>query len=177
MQAVHDAVEEDDISTIVESSDIGISANSCEALARLIDYSPKNDVTFDISFSPVWKDVSFPNQAFQITLTQPHSEACAEAAKRMRTPDVSKFVEVYGLITDLSSTGNPSNLEDVKTPRKIIVQWSSEEFGDIRVAAGVTSSQYLDAISLHREGKPIRLSGTLQKIGRTWSLTPAPPIQ
>lgn len=170
LQAAYEAVEKDDINLIVEHADTALSANSCEIIADLVESTPKRDLTFDFRFSPALKELEITNRRFRLTLSEPHAVAYREAAKRLRNPEISEPAEIHGLITGLSTNANPMDLGDTRTSRSIVVLWSSDKFGDIRVYVTVSAKQYLEALSLHREGKPIRLSGLLTRTGRQWML-------
>jgi hypothetical protein len=45
--------------------------------------------------------------------------------------------------------------------------------GDIQVRVRLTPHDYLAAIEAHRDGRPVRLRGTLERKGRLWILSNA----
>jgi len=163
------ATQEDDLTPLIESSDSALGANGYELIADLVAETPRKDITFDFAFSPSWKEHAVGGDRLSINLEAQHIDAFRSAAKQMRQPSVDVPAQVSGLITDLS-LANPSSLNDTRNKRRIIILWSSEQFGDIRVAANVSAQTYLRALSLHREEKPIMVAGMLRKVGRTWNL-------
>jgi hypothetical protein len=169
LELARQAVQKDDLTPLVESSDSALGANGYELVADLVAETPQKDITFDFTFSPSWKELAAATASLSINLETQHIDAFRSAAKQMRRPSVDAPARVSGLITDLSLT-NPSRLDDTRNKRRIIILWSSEEFGDIRVAANVSAQTYLRALNLHREGKPIDIAGTLRKVGRNWNL-------
>jgi hypothetical protein len=169
MELAQKAVREDDLAPLVESSESALGANGYELVAELVEETPKQDITFDFTFSPSWRERDIVSAPLSINLGVQHAEALRYAARQMRQPSIEVPARVIGLVTDLSLT-NPSSLSDTRNKRRIVILWSSEQFGDIRVAANVSAQTYLKALGLHREERPIDIEGSLRRVGRNWNL-------
>lgn len=169
LELARTAVEHDDLSQLVDSSDFALGANGYELIADLVAQTPQKHLAFDFTLSPVWKESSPSELSLRFELSELDIDVLRSAAKQMREPTVDIPAEITGLITDLSLE-NPSNLDDRRNKRRIVIVWSSQQFGDIRVAINVSAETYLRALNLHRESRPISIAGNLRKVGRNWNL-------
>ncbi|MGA3211378.1 MAG: hypothetical protein ABSD20_08720, partial [Terriglobales bacterium] len=75
-----------------------------------------------------------------------------------------------GRIVRLQNEANPKDVLDHTGEREIVIQWSSKDLGDVQVKVPLTPTDYLSAVEAHREGRPVKISGTLQRHGRSWVL-------
>jgi hypothetical protein len=84
---------------------------------------------------------------------------------------VTREEQVFGRVVRLQSQADPSDLLSPTGEREVVIQWSNEELGDIHVRVRLTPQDYLAAIEAHRNGRPVRLRGTLERKGRLWILS------
>jgi hypothetical protein len=171
LKAVSAAVLSDSTAPITNSIETGFSANVCEQLASLVEEATPTDITFDFSFSPEWKgDESTPVPTEHFIVARQHIEVVRAAAKELRARDQSWQETVVGRVTRLATDADPSDLTDLMGEREIAILWSSESFGDISVRASLSPPDYLLAVDAHAAGRPVEVSGTLERRGRRWVL-------
>jgi hypothetical protein len=54
--------------------------------------------------------------------------------------------------------------------REVAILWSSEDVGDVTVRASLNPADYLKAVEAHGSGRPVEVSGTLERRPRRWVL-------
>ncbi|MEM5584661.1 hypothetical protein WNZ15_19520 [Roseibium sp. AS2] len=171
MRTVSVAVSADSADPITDSIKTGFSANVCEQLASLIDGTSPNGIAFDFSFSPEWVGThAAPPQEAHFELGRPQVEVIREAAKLLRARVMSWEETVFGRVIRLASQADPSDLTDTMGEREVAILWSSEATGDITVRTSLSATDYLQAVEAHAAGRPVAVSGTLERRGRRWVL-------
>lgn len=70
----------------------------------------------------------------------------------------------------LATDADPSDLTDLMGEREVAILWSSEIQGDITVRASLSPPDYLKAVEAHAAGRPVEVSGTLERRARRWIL-------
>ena len=128
-------------------------------------------MSFAFSFSPEWVTSPELSKATEFAILQPHVEASRSAAKLLRTEFAPRSEKVFGRVVRLESEGDPSDLLNPSGEREIAIQWSSADLGDMQVRVRLLPKDYLLALRAHAAGRPVSVSGTLEKRGRTWVLT------
>jgi hypothetical protein len=171
MQSLCNAVKMDDLASLVSETKTGFSANAYEQLANLIEETSPSGMNFAFSFSPEWVTSPELLKATEFAILQPHVEASRSAAKLLRTEFAPRSEKVFGRVVRLESEGDPSDLLNPSGEREIAIQWSSADLGDIQVRVRLLPKDYLLALRAHAVGRPVSVSGTLEKRGRTWVLT------
>lgn len=171
LRTVSAAVSADSTDPITDSIKTGFSANVCEQLATLVDGTSRNGIILDFSFSPEWKGSdAVPVREERFELAQPQVEVITEAAKVLRARITSWEETVFGRVIRLASQTDPSDLTDMMGEREVVILWSSEATGDITVRSSLSPADYLQAVEAHAAGRPVEVSGTLERRGRRWVL-------
>jgi len=167
---VQRAVSADSTDPIVHATKHGFSANICETFAALIEETSHSSLIFDIRFSAEWPVAGdrAGHQTFE--LGRQHAEVIRAAAKVLRSSPWSQEAVVFGRVTRLASEVDPSDLTDMMGEREVAVLWSSEALGDITVRASLNPPDYLTALDAHASGRPVKVSGTLERRRRGWVL-------
>lgn len=172
LRTVRAAVAADSTDPITESIKTGFSANVCEQLATMVDGTSPRGIIFDFSFSPEWRSVqASPASEQHFELDRLHVEVIREAAKVLRSQITSWQETVFGRVIRLASQADPSDLMDTMGEREVAILWTSEATGDITVRASLTPAEYLEAVEAHASGRPVEVSGTLERRGRRWVLS------
>lgn len=169
--SVVDAVDRDDISDLVANSKVGFNANACEQFAKLVEETALGGMAFGFAFSPEWRPPSDVVQVKEFVVGPRHVEVTKAAAKELRKHRVPRAERVFGRVVRLESEADPSDLLNPIGDREVAIQWSSEELGDIQVRVSLAAADYLLALEAHRAGRPVAVSGTLEKRGRPWVLS------
>ncbi|MXP46425.1 hypothetical protein GRI43_03325 [Altererythrobacter luteolus] len=170
LKTLEEAVIADNIDPIVEGYKSGLSANMCDHLSALVESTSHAEMVFDFSLSPEWKSSIVAAEQKKIVIGPAHLEASKAAAKKLRRPPEPIDADVRGRVVSLSSTGDPSNVQDKFGDREVALHWASEKHGDITVRTSLSPKDYLRALDAHGSGRPIRLKGKLEHSGRKWEL-------
>jgi hypothetical protein len=166
-----DAVRRDDIGVLLNDFQSGFSANALEEFAGLVEKTAHTGMIFAFAFSPEWPPVAGLPERKELRVGPRHVEITRDAAKSLRTQPVKREEEIFGRIVRLQTEADPTDLISVTGDREVVIQWSSEDLGDIQVRASLSPPDYLTAIEAHRNGRPVRVAGTLEKKGRLWVLS------
>jgi hypothetical protein len=171
VSAVCEAVHSDDIAPLIAAAKVGFSANSCELFARLIDETSPGGLVFSFAFSPEWRPAAELVEATNLAVGPRHVEVTTAAAKELRRQIQPREARVHGRVVRLESENDPSDLLNPMGEREIAIQWSSEDLGDTLVRVALSPTDYLQAHAAHGAGRPVMISGTLERRGRRWVLT------
>jgi hypothetical protein len=172
LHSVARAVATDSTDPITSSMKTGFNANICENLAGLVEQTSPSGLTFEFAFSPeIPADGKEYAQEPCYTLGLPHVEVIKAAAKQLRDEIQSWSETVFGRVIRLASDVDPSDLTDMLGDREVAIHWSSDVHGDILVRASLTPGDYLMALEAHASGRPVEISGTLERRPRRWVLT------
>jgi hypothetical protein len=167
---VRRAVSAGSTDPIVNTTKQGFSANICETLAALIEETSHSSLIFDIRFSAEWPVIGDKAERQTFELGREHAEVIREAAKVLRSSPWSEEAVVFGRVIRLASEVDPSDMTDIMGEREVAMLWSSEALGDITVRASLSPPDYLTALGAHASGRPVQVSGTLERRRRRWVL-------
>jgi hypothetical protein len=168
---ISEAVQRDEPDVIVKDLSSGFSANACEQFANLVEETAHTGMSFSFSFSPEWPPAPDLLQKREFQVGPQHVDITRAAARSLRAQPVRGEEQVFGRIIRLQSQADPSDLLTPTGEREVVIQWSNEDLGDILVRVRLTPHDYLAAIEAHRNGRPVRLRGTLERKGRLWILS------
>lgn len=171
VRSVCSAVATNDTSALVANASTGFSANACEQFAKLVEDTSPGGLMFTFAFSPEWRADTELTQTREFSVGIPHIEVAREAAKALRGQFTPRPERVFGRVVRLESEGDPSDLLNPTGGREIAIQWSSEDLGDIQVRVSLDATAYLRAIEAHSTGRPVMVSGTLERKGRLYVLS------
>lgn len=170
VQSICTAVNTSNEKLVVEDVRHGFGANACEQLADLIEKTSSGGLIMSFTFSPEWAAPSEVRQQQDFRLGPRHVEVSRAAAKILRSNVISRPEKIFGRVIRLQTEANPSDIFNVKGTREIVIYWGSEDFGDILVNIALLAVDYLEAVEAHRLGRPVSVTGTLEREGRRWIL-------
>ena len=138
----------------------GVSANLCDAVARLIE--PSNKLEVSVNWA---KTRPTPESRSSIFFTESDAGAFKEAARTFRArqprPDTTLFGSVHKLRRDQDEAEGQ-------------VTFKVDMDGKIQsVGAVLDQNSYSTAISAHDARNPVIVSGDLERIGQRWRMTNA----
>lgn len=165
------AASKDDPGIIVESAHRAFGANACEQFADMVQSTSYEELAIEVNFSPEWDRPSGLSRTEQYVVGPRHVDVTRAAAKELRDRPQAWDEVVVGRVVQLASHMDPSDLFDVVGEREVVVQWASENLGDVHVRASLSANDYLAAVDAHRTGKSVRIEGRLERKGRRWVLT------
>src|SRR5262249_37301425 len=113
---------------IAENYQTGFNANMCEALIDLIG-GTSNRLSIDVAWSPEWHPSSDVPQKPTFHFKPVTIEIVKDAATVLRQAETAREFDILGIVTCLKSEHNPADLLDDSSPREIVVQWNSADFG------------------------------------------------
>jgi hypothetical protein len=167
------AVESNDTKPMVEGSKTGFSANVCEQLAQLVENTAGSGLILGFKFSPEWRTSVGVVPMDEYKIGPRHIEVMEAAAKALRQQAPPTLGTVFGRVTKLQTDADPSDLLNPSGQREVEIQWLSPDLGEVSVKVSLSASDYLTALEAHRAGRPVMVSGTLERSGRRgpWILT------
>ena len=171
VRAICDAVIADNTSALIASAKIGFGANACDLFAKLVEDTSPGGMVFSFSFSPEWRPAVEFVQVEEFVVGQRHVEVSRAAAKLLRSQFTPRPEKVFGRVVRLESDTDPSDLLNPLGEREIAILWASEDLGDIHVRVALDAKDYLLALQAHGAGRPVKVSGMLEKPGRPYILT------
>ena len=170
LQTVDRALLRQDVSIIMNATDRGLNANTCEQLARLVEETCPSGLSFTFSLSPEWKPQIELARSMDFSVGPRHVEIMRAAAKELRDRPFSRPEQLRGRVIQLSSQDDPTNLYALVSEREVVIKWESEDLGEIDVRVTLSPLDYLQAVDAHRFGRPVIVGGTLERVGRSWVL-------
>ncbi len=164
------AGRERDTRIITENYSTGFSANMCEDFVDLMESVSGNPLGFEFAFSPEWRPASDVSAVLRIELPPIYVELVKDAARQLRLQEFERRQTVVGRVVRLESENDPSDLFTPVGDREIMIQWNSDDFGQIRVRVVLSAEQYLEALKAYAQGQFVSISGLIDRIGRYWVL-------
>jgi hypothetical protein len=152
------------ITVFEERVDSGISANLCDATAKLIQDGDGLDVSVSWALTRLT-----PDRRVEVKFKRADSEILREAAKVLRDREARFGEKIYGYVTNLSR--NKDAIEGRVTIKTEIDGVMSS------VRADFESEQYRKIVEAHEQRKVVTLEGDLQRDGQRWKLTNTRDIQ
>lgn len=161
---------------IAENYERGFNANMCEALVDLIT-GTTDRLAIEVAWSPEWRPSSDVPSAPVFHIKPVTIEIVKDAASSLRRAETARELVILGKVIRLKSEHNPADLLDLTSPREIVVQWMSDEFGPLNVRVNLSPTDYIAALEAHRTGNMISVTGMLERINRTWILSSPKNVQ
>ena len=167
-QLLDEAFKKEDSSILTNNYKTGMNGNMFDEIIDMFDGTKTSNMIYSFNWSPELKAPSNLLKSENFELSNKKIEIMRDASSSLRTREVSRQRTVYGLVTKLKSEKHPTL--DPKSEREVVVRWISEDHGGVNVHMFLDVSDYLNAVSAHKDGKPISVCGTLEKKSRTWLL-------
>jgi len=157
---VEDSIREESSDPIVDNYSTGLNANMCNTLVDIVDIGIGNDLDISVNLEPMWPTPSDIHTAISL---QPSAKGyLIEAAKILKGDTHKEKRELSGYVFQLRK--KPTEKENVV---RIVIL---EEDGAMPVTIKPDDDSYRLAIDAHKDRKMIRVTGILEKRGRTWYL-------
>jgi hypothetical protein len=157
-----------DASILTNNFRTGMNANMFDEIIDMFFRTKTSSIVYSFTWSPEIRAPSNLQQSSQFELGPMQIEIMKDASSSLRTQESQRQKTVYGLVTKLKSEKHPTL--DTNSEREIVVRWLSDEHGGVNVHMILDVSDYLNAVSAHKDGKAISVSGTLDRQSRTWRL-------
>ena len=164
LEASRDAVEKahsgDGAQAFDQAVAVGVSANLCDAVARLIE--PSNKLEISVNWA---KTRPTPERRSRIFFTESDAGAFKEAARTFRArqprPDTTLFGSVHKLRRDQDEA-------EGQVTFKVDVDGKIQSVGAV-----LDQNTYSTAISAHDARNPVIVNGDLERVGQRWRMTNA----
>ena len=155
--AAEKVVQGADLSAFEQVVPRGVSANLCEALAKLIVRGEGLDVSI------TWaKTRPTPETRRTVSFTKPYAEILSEAARLFRSQEPRPEERLEGFVVKLDR--GPDIKEGKVTLRTLL------DGSPVSVRTELEPHLYSVALSAHEQQKPLRLLGDLKRVGQRWRL-------
>jgi hypothetical protein len=139
----------------------------CDALLDLLEKTTDR-LKFEIAWSIEWHPPSDISQSNAFAIKSSTIELVRDAATSLRRVETARNYTVVGKVIRLKSEHNPADLLDLSSPREVVLQWDSADFGALNVKVVLSPPDYILAVEAHKSGQLISVSGLLERVGRTW---------
>lgn len=152
------AVNKEDLQPLEEGYMNGFSANMCDAILSMT-----NDHNLKVEFSITWSKKEAASDDVGtvtcVTLHKKHFEYLRLASAKLK--DIKpEFVTVEGRIVSLRSPDDPKSEDDIE--RKVTVSWDQHNGKPRNIVIPVDRTQYLEAITAHRDNNLLSVKGYIQ---------------
>ena len=161
---VEESIREDSPDPIVDNYLEGLNANMCDTLVDVIRIGLGNDLNISANLEPMW---SIPSDIHTDIPLRPSAEGyLVEASEILKEETPKEKRELRGYVFQLRRKPE----EDGEKERVIRIITSDEEGTALPVTIKLDEKSYQLAIDAHKDSKKIRVTGILEKKGRTWYL-------
>ncbi|WP_437949225.1 hypothetical protein WME98_53135 [Sorangium sp. So ce296] len=145
----------------------GLNANMCEALGSLHEALQDTPVDFGVSWSPRAAVPQDLERLAPIRYERRTFEAVREVGSALRQPTVARPQGLTGYVVELRAKRSAHAISD---ERRVIL--STEVEGRTHaVEISLEERDYQVACDAHRDRRPVRVEGLLERIGKHWQLT------
>lgn len=157
---VEESIRQESSDPIVDNYTTGLNANMCDTLVDIVDIGIGNDLNISVNLEPMW---SIPSDIYtDITLKPSAKGYLIEASEILKGDTPKEKRELVGYVFELRKKPQ----ERVNLVRIVIF----EDEGAIPVTINPDDDSYQLAIDAHKHSKMIRVTGILEKRGRSWYL-------
>jgi hypothetical protein len=173
---IRDAEASENPTVIAERYQTGFNANMCDALLDLIEKT-SDRLKLEFAWSPEWRPALDVLDIPTFAIKPSTIELVRDAAISLRRIETARNYTVVGTVIRLKSEHNPSDLLDLTSPREIVLQWNSADFGQLNVKVVLPPADYITAVEAHKSGQLISITGMLERVGRSWILSSPGKLQ
>ena len=158
---VEDSIRKESPDPIVDNYSIGLNANMCDTLVDIVRIGLGNTLNISVNLEPMWP---IPSDIHTDISLQPSAEGyLIEAAEILKGETPKEKRELIGHVFQLRK--KPPEKENI-----VRIITLDEEGEAIPVTIKPDDDSYHLAIDAHKDQKRIRVTGILEKIGRSWYL-------
>ncbi|MEA2075613.1 MAG: hypothetical protein U9O85_07775 [Euryarchaeota archaeon] len=164
LKNTEEAVNEESPDPIVENYLSGFNANMCDTLVDIVKMGRGSSLNFSAYLEPkirIPEDVST-----EITLSPSSEGYLVIASATLEGEIVPEKRELRGFVFELRK--KPGKLAEKE--RFIRLMALTEEMGNLPIKIELDEKSYQLAIDAHKRMKKVRVTGILEKIGRSWYL-------
>lgn len=148
---------------LLAMEDRGVSGNLLAALAAMRTAIGAGSLELSVSWARNRKPPE--RLASRVQLPAEALDGLDAVAEQMRGRAQAKGFALVGYVTRLDRA------VEVDAPGDIVLVPTGEDWRDLRrVSVHLDAESYKEAIAAHQTGVPVRVVGTLRKIGRRWTL-------
>lgn len=144
----------------------GLNANVCEALVELHRAAPELSVGFSVGFSP--RVPVAPDLTGEVVLRERAFELLEGAARAMRNTPALEEREIVGKIVRLAASDVDGDDDDPPEGERTATLRFLESGRRQTAQLQLEPEDYRAACDAHRDGHQVRVTGTLERIGRKW---------
>jgi len=161
LKNVEDSIRKESPDPIVDNYSIGLNANMCDTLVDIVRIGLGNELKISVNLEPLWQ---IPNDIHTDISLQPSAEGyLIEAAEILKGETPKEKRELVGHVFQLRK--KPAEKNNI-----VRIVTRDEEGETIPVTIKPDDDSYRLAINAHKDLKRIRVTGLLEKRGRTWYL-------
>ena len=159
---VRQATDSGDSAPLVQSYRDGLNANAYETLSSMLEGTSDGGFEFDYKWSPLLSTSSARKRPGFVRLDMKAVDYLKDAAGKLRQMKPVAETRLRGRILRLGA--------DTDGTLRVITLDTSVEGRPRHVRIALEPGDYSLACDAHRDNRPILVTGTLEKLGRTWRL-------
>lgn len=144
----------------------GLNANMCDALVRVAELTDEQVV-----YDPVWSPLVTPPpgllQMKPVAVGGRAVDLLEATSRRLRTTAQGREITLSGHVVRLQAR-RATGATDVEpdAEREVVIESDDR----LRVHVRLDLASYREACDAHRDGRRVRVKGTLEKPGKSWTL-------
>lgn len=166
LSTLRTALQQGDPELLEQDFKNGLNANMCDALVRVARISED-----EVFFEPVWSPLLPPAPTLArmnpVGVGERAIELLDAASRKLRTTTQGKDIDLVGLVIELHARVAPAaSSVEAEVARQIVVETTER----LRVHVPLDRESYRQACDAHRDGRQVRVRGTLDKPGKYWTL-------
>ncbi len=170
--SAQEAVLSGDVAILTRSYKEGLNANMCEVLLEMGEDMQETELEYSVLWSPQWKAPTSVKATGTVRIERKTYQYLEAAVRELRTVDHSLKTHVQGRIVQLRSETAPLEEEEEDTGRErtVTILWEDGQGRQMRLRVFLDPPEYRAACDAHKEGRTVSVKGTLEKVGKFWTL-------
>jgi hypothetical protein len=169
------ALREANPNPIISNHQKGFNANLCEVIVEIAELLGEAEAEFAMLWSPEWEVPEEAGRLRPIRITRDVVPFLSSAARALRSGmGESRTRQISGRVIAFRSREIPDiDQNELFDNDRVIVILAEVQRGKapLQVHVPLTFEEYQQAWQAHTSGRPVSVTGTLEKDGKFWKLT------
>jgi hypothetical protein len=167
--ATQRATKERDLQKLVREYSSGFNANMCDAIVKM-----SKERAMPLEYTVLWSPKLGPSDDIEdpgvIRLSEISYQYLDDASRELRELE-PEYVVIRGMVTDLSSKGDPLGSSDI--PRSIAIKWTNRPDRErpVKVIISLEREDYVAAHEAHLKWRTVEVTGAIERVGTLWRLS------
>jgi hypothetical protein len=156
---------------LVDRYETGLNANLCELLEETLKQTEETEIEYSVTWSPEWAVAADLRDIRGVRLEPRAVSFLGAAARQMRRLEESTTRTIEGKVVALQSDASAVDEESASDFEQVAtILWEEQRGRKLRVRVALDALGYAQACDAHKLGLTVRVTGTLEKVGKFWKL-------